>query len=385
MKGNFMERQGGCCVASLVLASLTLMACGAQPAPPAPVTAAPPPAVTAAVTSRPVFSLIGEPAVAPSCADAPPGEPGALQWGFQEVALPPSTRPIVAVHGRDERDVWMLAPGDSGGLAFHWDGAKLNREPISPCAMLLRHASLVLSPDGPIARDESHDDAGDLFFAARRSPGGTWECDDSEDYTRPYPIGDQMIRIPSAGAALSLSGRPLPLPGLDATKSHSTRGDVAGRFADDLWFYFPNHPEVLHYNGRVWEDRSPGVGSVHSLVLDANGAAWILIRSDARSTEAQKVLHWDHAEHAWACLPVPSGLRTTHLRAANERDVWLLGDKEMYHWDGASFQRGPTPIATLEDAWISAGGELWIVGGGPADPASGPHGLVFRTQQGGKP
>ncbi len=381
-----MSRELGCRLGAVaLLLGVALPACHSPPPPSAPVAAPQRPTVTATATSRPVFSLIGDRAVAPSCAEVPPGEPGALEHGFQEVALPPDTRPIVAVGGRDERDVWMLAPGDSGGLALHWDGAKLSKETVSPCTIYFSQANVVLGPDGPIARQESHQEGTTLFFAARRTPGGTWECDDGDDYTRPYPVGDQMIRVPSGGGALTLSGRRLPQPALDATKSNSNRGDVAGRFADDLWLYFPNHPEVLHYNGRVWEDRSPGVGNVHSLILDANGAAWVLTGNDARSTDGDKVLHWDHAAHAWVCLPVPAGLRTTHLRAANERDLWLLGDKELYHWDGASFQRGPTPIATLEDAWISASGELWVVGGGPADTASGQHGIVFRTQKGGEP
>ncbi|MFO0590364.1 MAG: hypothetical protein U0441_22670 [Polyangiaceae bacterium] len=242
---------------------------------------------------------------------------------------------------------------------------------------------MTLGPNGPLVCEESHQEAGSLFLAAHRTSGGTWECDD-DDSTRPYPVGDQVLRIPSSGAAPTLSGRRLPLPDLDTTNGNFAQGHLSGHFVDDLWLSFPDSPAVLHYNGRVWEDRSPGVGNIQSLTEDASGDVWVVTRSEARS-EWNGVLRWDRVERAWSCFPVPSGLRPARLLASNDRDVWLFDAKETYHWNGASFQRGPTPIPELHDAWISRDGELWIVGGASSRTPSVKRGLALRTRIERKP
>lgn len=381
---RFMSRELGCRFGAVaLLLGMALAACHSPPAPSAPVAAAQRPTVTAAATSRPVFSLIGEGSPAPVCAPLPASDLAPIEPSFQRFELPPGTPAIISVIGRDERDVWLLPSTEYSPEVLHWDGATLRKEPVSPCEIHLSHASLVFGPDGLILRTGSYEDSDITFREAHRSAGGSWRCDDRDRTTRPVPLGASVLRVPYGWPRLVLSGRRLPTP--DPARTPGGNLDVVGRAGDDFWLYGDSDSVVLHYNGVTWEDRSPGFESVDHLGTDQSGDLWLLGRRVRKAPSDEEVLRWDREAHAWSCFPAPPGLHTMLLRVRNASDVWFLGEKEITHWNGAVLQRGPTPIKALRDAWIDARGELWIVGEEEDRTTQLRRGVVFRARSGDKP
>ena len=379
-----MSRKSACHLAAIALLSgAALTACGPPPPPPASVIKPPPPLATSAPLSPPVFSLVGERVASLSCPALPAAEMGPLEPPFEPLDVPANLADIKAVNGRSERDVWMIARGQTGqARALRWDGATLSDEDISPCALSMRNPSLSFGPGGPIVLDREHDESGLFFSQAHRTPSGAWDCDQRSAPARSFTLGSQELRnVP--GLDLTLSGRRLPTSSVRESINLGIIEEYLAVAADDIWVYFPHQSRVWHWNGSSWEERSPGLKSVRALVADASGAPWLIggtQKEDWITHGPQVILRWDAAAGAWACFPTPPGLKTKLLRAASERDVWLLGDKETLHWDGVSFQRGPTPVPELEDAWIDRSGELWVVGRKSAP--TGPEGVVLRARPG---
>jgi hypothetical protein len=59
---------------------------------------------------------------------------------------------------------------------------------------------------------------------------------------------------------------------------------------------------------------------------------------------------------------VPQDFRATLVRGTGERDVWFLGAKGFYQWDGATLRRAEAPLGAVDDAWVGPSGEMWVVG-----------------------
>lgn len=382
--------------ASALFLGAALPACGPPPAPPAPplVVTAPPPAVTAAPTSLPDFALLRRPVVAPACGAPPTSEPGPISAGFLEVTLPAKTPAIVDVEGRDDRDVWLLAGESSSGQTFlHWDGATVSEERV-PCHSGWER-SLVVTPTELLSFGLSNGDMPEDQLA-RRSASGVWSCPEGDRAWLDVPIGVEMLRFRSHRPPV-LGGQTVALPDLGAHDNDVPPPAMAARASEDVWLASRTTPSVLHWNGLVWEDRSPGLPWIQSLHIAANGVVWIaggvgpsprewMFRSKGREhakREGNSVLRWDPAAQAWVCLPTPAGLYTEHVRGVSDHEVWLIGGEEVYYWDGESFQRGVTPTPDPMDAWLSPAGELWLAGG--KDSKSSGAGVVFRTRAGRKP
>ncbi|MFO0590366.1 MAG: hypothetical protein U0441_22680 [Polyangiaceae bacterium] len=378
-----------------------LAACGPPPAPtppavkPSPVVKAPPPAVTAAPVSLPDFSLVARPAVAPVCAAPPAGEPGPIPGGFLEVTLPAQTPALVDVEGRDDRDVWFLPEwGHEPGL-LHWDGATLSEDRIS--CHPGEGVGLSLGRSEVIAVTTYDNGEYMEFREARRSPKGTWSCTDQDTQELYLGVGEEMLRVSAVGWP-DLGGHALPIADVGKTWSLLSAPHLAGRAADDVWVRL-NRNDVLHWNGVVWEDRSPALSSVEDLHVSTNGAVWIAGNYDnaangsenghGEAEEGSKggrvVLRWDPAAQTWVCFPTPVDFHARHVRGGSGEEVWLLGEKEIYHWDGKAFQRAVTPTPHLTDAWLAPTGELWLVGWKDTEDPGGKVGLAFRTRRGGNP
>jgi hypothetical protein len=380
-------------------------ACAASPsttAPTAPAASPPlsatqlasaPPHTAPPAKAAPKLGLVNEgdpsptaaPAAAPTVAptNAPANAPGPLERAFERVALPPDAPQIVAIDGRHERDVWLLGTGGQEATIFRWDGAKIVKDKGPQCKPSGRYWGLVLVPDAAIALATSLEIEGEVRIEARRpSRGGGWSCEKRYN-EQLLMVGPALLRLESR-TTLTLSGHRLPLPSLGAIGG--MQAEIAARSPADLWLYFPSQGDALHGNGVGWESRPTGLAAVKSLRTDDSGAAWLVGGNDQHG-EGDVVLRWDTATHAWKRLPTPADLRAARIRVASERDVWLIGKEHVHHWDGASLRRGKTPIQHVDGAWISAAGELWIVGGDAsrATPGRSTTGAAFRVPAMRKP
>lgn len=380
---------------------LCLAACGPPPAPPPPPTLRPQavksppvmkeaPVVTAAATSGPYFSLVRKPHVPPTCGEPPASELVPSDTVFSEVTLPAETGALLDVEGRDDRDVWFLPQSKDGRSLLHWNGTRLREERIS--CFWGRGDSLVLGRYEMIVRG-THDNGEYMEYQeARFSPSGGWSCPDNDARAGYLPLGAEMLRLASWGEAV-LSGLTLARLDFGATSSLFDSPEIAGRAADDIWI-ISGGKDVLHWNGVAWEDRSPGLW-VSDLDVAADGAVWLAGREiddsvgseggHANSALEGVVLRWDPAALAWVCLPTPRGLSTRHVRGVSAHEVWLVGEKEIYRWDGKRFQHQMTPIPHPSDAWLSPAGALWLVGSRDVDDSKSTVGLAFRTRGGGNP
>lgn len=376
--------------------AFALTACGpppAPPAPPAPVVEAPPAAVTATARTLAGFSLVRRPPAAPICAAPPSTEPGPISAGFREVTLPAKTPALLDVEGRDDRDVWFLPRGTDGHPSLlHWDGATLSEDRI-PCYSG-KGERLVLGQDTLLFLGVYDNGEYPEYQEARRSPRGAWSCPDNDGKAVYLPLGAEMLRF--SGRPV-LSGQDLPIPDFGTTWSALGSLDLAGHAPDDVWL--SGGGDVLHWNGVTWEDMSPGLPSLWSLHVALDGTVWIAGRKGEdgskddhqdkkggeKPLEEDVVLRWDPAARAWICLPTPATLDILYVRGVSANDVWLLGKKEIFHWDGKAFQRELTPIPHLSDAWLSPAGELWLVGWKDTESSSTGVGLAFRTRAEGKP
>jgi hypothetical protein len=117
-----------------------------------------------------------------------------------------------------------------------------------------------------------------------------------------------------------------------------------------------------------------------SLRVDSTGVAWVA-GATASQGEGDVVLRWDIATHAWSRVATPADLRASRVRVSSGRDVWLIGDAHVHHWDGQTLRRSVTPLARVEGAWVGASGELWLVGGDRrrAEPGKPIAGVAFRA------
>lgn len=393
-------------LSSALIASLCLVACGPPPAPPPPRSPqkAPPaatvaPLATAAVTAvtppPPRFTLVHEPRVPPVCGAPPVSEQAPGDAELLEVALPANTPALLDVEGRDDRDIWLLPQSTDGRDLLHWSGASLRAEQIS--CRWGRGDSLVLGQRDMIVRGTSSNGEYTEYHEARYSPGRGWTCPDEDARYAYLPLAGEMLRL-SGGGEATLSGLTLALPNLGAPGSYQGSPDIAGRAADDLWLT-TGATQILHWNGVAWEDRSPGL-SITDLHVAPDGAVWLAgnesdetdpsesgrgDRTHDKPKGGKVVLRWDAAALAWVCLPTPGDLYTVLVRGVGAQTVWLIGERDIYRWDGKTLQHLGTPIPHPKDAWLSPSGALWLVGYKDSDDLKSKVGLAFHTRGGHTP
>jgi hypothetical protein len=312
---------------------------------------------------------------------APAGTPGPLERVFDRIPLPPDALEIVAVDGRDERDVWLLGRAGWDVALFHWDGAQLVKEKPPQCKAQVEFRGLVLAPDAVIVLATSFEEEGGVPYEVRHAKGGGgWSCERRSESQRLW-LGAELLRL-EVSYRLTLAGHLLPLPA-----SGLPNAEIAARSPADLWLYAPSSSDIFHGNGVGWESRPTGLAKIRSLRTDDSGAAWLVGGDESSWVEGNVVLRWDTAAHAWKRLPTPADLRAERIRVSSERNVWMLGKEHIHHWDGTSLRRGKTPMKRLQGAWMSPTGELWIVGGDESGAAESRKvaGVAFRVPAARKP
>jgi hypothetical protein len=297
--------------------------------------------------------------------------------------VPANVGSIVAVSGRDPRDVWMVS---ASGDLLRWDGRRLDRRKAPSCPSYFEYPQ----GDGRRIREVHEPRYRRITLTAReailsgprtevgtrgswqndvqaRGSGSRWSCDSNSGIYRPvvHAIGDALIRLqiyPVRG--LTIDGRPAPFIG----DSNLYRGlDFGGRAPDDLWAWNTETARVWKGNGVAWYERPVPVSEIRDVWIDETGSAFVLGNRAREKDAAEVVVRWDDASATWKYLPFTGHLQgAKRIVGASARDVWVLGDAGVFHWDGRSLRRAPAPMPQINDAWVSRSGELWIAGEDPS-------------------
>lgn len=148
-------------------------------------------------------------------------------------------------------------------------------------------------------------------------------------------------------------------------------------------------PETLWW---VTDDRAGGAWAVgeHGVILRASGTtatrhesgtdvtlfgAWAASETDAWAVggsvsgagEDDVVLRWDGASWARVTLPDPRGVALYKVTGDAAGNVWMVGQGgAILRWDGAQFRWYDAPVGTTLFTIAANAGELWAVGGPPA-------------------
>lgn len=370
---------------------------------PAPPPAPPPPVATAPVVTPPALRLVAVDAVAEEPSPPLPEPLGAITRSFERVALPASVGAIEAVGGRDARHVWMVSASFD---LLSWDGARLSRAKAPSCPFHYeinlgggtqryvyepRYTRLTVTSDeivlGGLRPQIGPRGSYALDVEARSRTGkGKWICHETGGVFPPIEriAGTARLHMRvSTSKGLTIDGRPAPLPADEMNEGV----DLGGRAADDLWLWSTELDRVWQGNGVAWQLRPTRLAQLIDVWLDEAGHPWVL-GVDARQRGV--VLRWDDDAGTWKRLPIQDVAGAELIRGAG-RELWLIGGTYVYHWDGRVLRRASAPVAKVKGAWISASGELWIVGADPSrqvktdeDPV--PAGVAYRVPaEQGKP
>ncbi len=319
--------------------------------------------------------------------------------------MPAKTGALLAVGGRDARDVWIT--GDDRVL-LRWDGARLaaGKAPSCPSRYELNFGPgnvqrFVLEPSyqhvlaapreivlsGPRREIGSRGDWRNDVEARVRAGGGV-TCVANAGIYPPveHVVAGALARVQIyPRRELTLDGRRVPLPA-DAFEDPL---DVAGKATDDLWIWNGRGGRLWRGNGVAWFVVPTGLDGIEDVWLDETGAPWVL---GVVKDRGEALLRWDEARGALRPLPLPRDTGAALVRGTSARDVWVLGSKAVLQWDGRAFRRAESPIGTVNDAWVAPSGELWMVGGDRArkvktEDGTGPAGAAFRlpAPEGAKP
>jgi hypothetical protein len=405
---------------ALAACVIALAACGGAPPPVSP---GPPPAptVVASAPPPPALSLLDV------RAEAPPAEPAAATSGpvpaypgrFERVPLPAGVAQILAVRGRDARDVWMLA---KGGAVLHWDGTRVTskgtprcftdsccgrlfdckRAPSKctpkavakcelgrrDCAWQVDFTMLSVTRDAVVVTGMI--DTGGMRAAeveARLARDGRWSCEqDPDDLIRPgvetAAAGDATITLETPAYMVNIigtgslvwNGRRLPLP--DEVRRATDLRLAAS--SDDVWLY-NTAGSVWRNNGIGWEPRPTGLDGIVRAWAGDPGSIWILGGVPDEDGDSGDLIRWDTGAGAWRRFPAPQDFRASRALVNGPRDAWLLGKRGFHHLDGRALRRADPPVA-FADAWLGPKGDLWVVG--PRVPAGAEGAKQTETKPG---
>jgi hypothetical protein len=350
---------------------------------------------------------------------------------FEAVPLPPGVREVVAVAGRDGRDVWMMAKGNT---VLHWDGARVTAQagpqcfadtccgrvvdcarfparcpapgkpckPGSECADLVEFGGIRVTPRDVIADATVFTGGLTPSYIDSRLRGGRWTCEQNDGDglihigTEDRSVGGASIRFETPGWFVNLiggyslvyDGRRIFLPG-GVDYPYEIRAGLAALAPDDLVFWISDG-RLWRGNGLTWAPFALGLHSILDLWATrgpgSTRVAWALGISP--ETEQGLLLRWE-ADGAVQATPLPGA---SWKAQATGDGFWLVGKSALYHFDGLRLTRLPAPLDVEIDSqrlWVSEGGETWLVGADrqatvQAPEGTVPAGAVFRMVAGGR-
>lgn len=355
----------------LPLLALVAACSGTGPPPPAssPALPSPPKAEPApkAALAAPRAEEAGAPSATP--APAPPSEPlPPLTRSFVLVPLP-AVEEIVSVGGRSPRDVWLFARDE---VLLHHDGTRLLRRWDHPCKPrdpreVPLHFDAMVVLDGEVHLSGWTQGMRDSVNAEASLRDGSFSC--SRDWYWPArfiaaagPIGWEIYCDRSGWncTQVSIAGPPAPLPSELEERRTPALGGLWVEPTGEAWLAGQSSG-LFFYNGVAWKRIAmPTTDRVVDLWVDEHHHAWMITRPEKGPAS---VLRWDGG--TFHALGVPPDFDAVKVRGTSARDVWFIGPRLLHAWDGERLHRGPVPI-TVNAAWSSLGGEIWIAGVGTA-------------------
>ncbi len=369
----------------------------------------------------------------PAPATQPPIDAGTLPvfaGKFEAIALPRKVRPILAVTGNGDRDVWLLA---AGGPVMRWDGTSVADRGTPSCftdACCGRWIDCARKPGRCKKKGScSFEDAtcvepvGWSFLDAARSsivvggsqytggmrpsvvfarPGASgWVCEQGTDdnvYPGSRGSGDpghaeevtlEGVAIRFEGPAhlvnsyggyhLTIAGRAVPLPDeLDLLR----KGFLA-RSPGDLWLWNLDEGHLFHGDGLTWTPVETGLGSIEE-VWATPGFVWVL--GDEVLVQRGVDAGTERRYSVPGARSVLAGAAEFWLlgREANITDAGPIADmkaESFYFWDGKALSRAAAPLA-FGAAFRSPSGDVWIAGA--ERKSDEPAGAVVRVAAAGR-
>lgn len=130
-----------------------------------------------------------------------------------------------------------------------------------------------------------------------------------------------------------------------------TNPNVIGRGPNDVWAW--SGLSVAHWDGTSWTLRPPApdtsARSITAMVMwpAAGDDVWLA----GLSFSGPVLEHWTAG--GWTLVPTPQPVPHifTGMWGSSPADIWLLGDRGMYHYDGVSW--------TLADGTLKGAGAVW--------------------------
>ncbi len=209
------------------------------------------------------------------------------------------------------------------------------------------------------------------------------------------PVGTSALMLAPPPASLGASSAQLRARGLIQGAMPDPGYhllDVAAHAANDIWAVGflttvtsgdeATSSVVLHWDGSAWRQvRTPEVGAVRSVTVDADGNAWAAAWGSG-PTARQHMLRWDGRTWTDYVLPAGAGLMEDLLAVAPD-DVWAVGSKtdpmvtrgkyswnpehvRLAHWDGTSWATIAAPAGARRGFLRSVSGtgptDVWVVG-----------------------
>jgi hypothetical protein len=234
-----------------------------------------------------------------------PGEVAVLHWQGERLARVPELEGagLQVLFSPAPDDVWA-AGGD--GRTAHWDGTRWVEHRSSQqaaCASRQGLCQVVAMWGG----------GSDVWAFALR-----WQ--DGAPFLMPLHWDGQ--RWQRSGAESRLGGRWVP------REVRLTGPNEAWAFGErSLWYW----------DGSSWGERLPADASVAPTFVDVLGFGphdvWALERESSRT----RLRHWDGA--GWSEVPTPEGFSAERLWGTSGSDVFAVGPRGLFHWDGREWRR----------------------------------------------
>lgn len=137
---------------------------------------------------------------------------------------------------------------------------------------------------------------------------------------------------------------------------------VVGRGPNDVWAWTTQQsgPQIAHWDGSSWSDRSP----LHDPPTSWIGiqALWLASADDVwlagYGPSGALLGHWNGA--SWELSPVTTGITSfTGMWGSSPTDIWLLGSRGMMHYDGINWTLADPTLEGAGGIWGSCASDVW--------------------------
>ncbi|MFO0549438.1 MAG: hypothetical protein U0271_13685 [Polyangiaceae bacterium] len=340
----------------------------AQPEPPPPRPSMPP--TSDATPSAPDWPPIPTQAAAPAMEPPVTNEPlEPVVRALTEIALPAKTARIRFLRA-DRSGPDVLALSTQSDLLRIKPNGKAQRIKGPNCEETFFHPMTITPDYQAVTFEDGHmvlfgrllqSGRGSYYVGYRsvQKSGGTWTCEQTyppvEGSIAPGDVVWSLLNNRLVGTLVN-DARLLPMPAVNAPATA-----FWGRTADRAWL--ATGDKLVHFDGLTWTAVEHPFDLVRSVTEDPTGTLWVIGERAKRAFAAALPPHG-----SWAWVAVPPDFDATHVVAPTARDIWFLGDKFYYQYDGRALRSVVAPVLSPM-AWVDSSGEIWV---GGLDPSLAP-------------